>query len=211
VYRRAVISTQYDAIFAKHAGPIPVTYLRALAYRESGLQPLQAVDIHRPGAARGLFQVVGVVRDDFNRRHGTDYAPDDLWDADINTMIAVDTLDEMIRCLGRHPSKNLRPNWENPEFVRLVTAAWNAGHSDTAGVGRVAAYLDLQGIPITHAAVYTHAHDAGATDRLSDPARSKWQRSVADLYFDQRDRGSSLSLWLLALAVAALGFALLSS
>ena len=206
-----MISTQYDAVFSAHAGgktPIPVPYLRALAWRESNLNALQAVRSDNPSAARGLFQVVGVVREDFNRRHNTDYQPDDLWDPNINTMIATDTLRQMMQTLARH---ELRPRWEDPEYVRLLTAAWNAGHSDSAGVGRVLAYLHLHGYPVTHTEVYVHAADAGAAHTLSDPARARWQRGVADLYFDQRDRGSALSMWIAAAIVVVLGYVVLSS
>lgn len=197
------LTTQYDPIFRRYAGRLPVAYLRALALRESGLRP----DLVMPGgagAARGILQVVGVVRDDYNQRHGTSYTPDDLLDSDVNVKIAADLINRIVTYLGKHPSQNLREDWRNPEFVKLLTAGWNAGFSEAAGVGKVASYLEGRGIPVTHDSVYEHAAAAGGVIYLQKPERRAWQRTVADLYYLQPDRfdvGSGIvTLLLVALA-----------
>jgi len=182
-------STEYDPVFVKYAGSIPVAYLRALAYRESGLKPHATTNASNPNAARGLLQVVGVVREDYNRVHGTHYQPDDLWDTDINVKIAVDALHRIMAAIGRHPSANLHPDWNNPEFVKLLTAAWNAGFSDSGGVGKVASYLEARGMPVTHDAVIANASAAGAVSYVGNAQRAAWHRSVAELYFKQPDAG----------------------
>lgn len=173
-------SQKYDAIFRKHGRGLPVPFLRALAKRESNLNPREA-----NGPAWGLLQVVRVVLNDYNKRHGTNYQRTDLLDPVINTRIATDTISRIIRSYERnHPGVlNMQENWSNPEFVKLLTAGWNSGYSEAGGVGRVADYLERKGIPVTHDNVFEYAAQAGATQHLSNPGRQRWQRSVVDLFY----------------------------
>jgi len=181
------LTTQYDSIFRRFAGRLPVAYLRALAQRESGLRPDLAM-AGSSSAARGLLQVVGVVREDYNKRHGTSYTADDLLDPSTNVMIAAELLNRIVSFYGKHADPNLQENWRNPEFVKLHTAGWNAGYSEGGGVQKVARYLAERGIPVTHDNVFRYAADAGAVVYLQRPERQVWQRSVADLYYLQPDR-----------------------
>lgn len=181
------LTTQFDPIFKRYAGRLPVAYLRALAYRESGLRA-DAANPGGPNAARGVLQVVGVLREDYNRRHGTNYTSDDLLDPDTNVKIAADLLNLIVGYYAKHPSKNLQADWRNPEFVKLLTAGWNAGFSEAAGVGKVARYLELRGEPVTHDSIFANAAAAGGVVYLQRPERAEWQRSVADLYYLQPDR-----------------------
>ena len=68
--------------------------------------------------------------------------------------------------------------------------------SEKAGVGRVARYLeDLGQTDITLADVTKHAHDAGASHWLwAHPKKVTWTRSVADLYFAERDRDAAMPI-----------------
>ncbi len=199
-----MLPSTYDAVFARHAGGIPIAYLRALAMRESGMNPRATANASSANAARGLLQVVGVARTEYNRVKGTSIQPDDLWDVDTNVKIAAWLLRTIVAAYARHPSKNLKTDWSNPEFVRLLTAGWNAGYSEGGGVGKVASYLEARGQPVTHASVVASAGAAGAVDVLGRADRAAWHRSVADLYFAQPDAGGG-SMMLVAL-VAGLGF-----
>lgn len=198
------LSTEYDPIFRRYAGRLPVAFLRALSYRESGQRP----DLVMPGgagAARGLLQVVGVVREDFNRRHGTSYGPDDLLDPEINVRMAAEVLNSIDLAYQKHPSKNMKESWGNPEFVKLLTAGWNSGYSESAGVGRVASYLEQRGIPVTHDAVFENAAAAGGTRYLQDGDKQAWQRTVASLYYSQPDWsnvGTGIGAVILGVAIA---------
>lgn len=195
------ISTRFDPIFRKHAGAIPVAYLRALAYKESGMNPNAGAGQVR---ARGLLQIVGVARDGYNQRHGTNWTPDDMLDPERNVTVATDLLRRIIQSYDKHPSPNLQVDWQNPEFVRLLTAGWNAGYSNTGGLGKVATYLEQRSQPVTHANVVANAASAGAVSYLADAVRAKWHRSVADLYFAQPDRPTGGASWAWA-ALLALG------
>ncbi len=197
------LSTAYDPIFRRYAGRLPVAYLRALAQRESSLQPGLAMP-GGDGAAKGILQVVGVVRDDFNRRHGTSYTSEDLFDPDINVQMAAELINMIVAGYQKHPSANMKENWSNPEFVKLVTAGWNSGFSESGGVGKVASYLEARGVPVTHDAVFANAAAAGATNNLSLGDRLDWQRSVADLYYQQPDWADvGIGIGTIALALAA--------
>jgi soluble lytic murein transglycosylase-like protein len=198
---RVALSTQFDPLFRRYGGSIPVAYLRALAYRESGLNPRANAG---QNAAQGLLQIVGVARDSYNQRHGTHYTRDDTLDPEVNVQIGADLLQRIIAGYRKHPAQNLHEDWSNPAFVQLLTAGWNAGYSDGGGVGKVARYLEQRAIPVTPATVYQHAGAAGAVSTLSSSARAGWHKSVADLYLLQPDRpqGSTLITGALLLLTA---------
>lgn len=195
------LSTAFDPLFSRFGGSIPVAYLRALSSRESGQNPNANAG---KAAAQGLLQITTVARNGYNARHGTTYATADTLDPSVNVAIATDLLQSIIKAYAGHPSAHLKENWSNPEFVRLLTAGWNAGYSDGGGVGKVATYLERQGQPVTHAAVVANASPAGAVSYLADPARAAWHRSVADLYYAQPDAGAAGGGDLLKLALAGL-------
>jgi hypothetical protein len=181
-----VLSTQFDPLFRKYGARVPVAYLRALSKRESNQNPQSG-----GGSYWGLLQVgYKNVLPSYNQRRGTSYSPNDLFDPDINVKIATDLLNRIVVAFGKHPSSNLKEDWTNPEFVKLLTAGWNSGYSEAAGVGRVASWLEAKGIPVTHENVFTYAAQAGGTKYLQREQYDKkrrWQKSVADLYFAQPD------------------------
>jgi hypothetical protein len=154
------------------------------------------------------MQIVPVVRESWNKRKGESWTHDDLLNPELNVRIAADLLNRIITGYQKHPSKNMKADWSNPEFVNLLVAGWNAGYSEAGGVGRVASYLEERGIPVTHDNIYKYAQAAGATKFLSMPGRLTWQKSVTDLYFRQPDAptpGQSSSSWgLLVVGAAAL-------
>ncbi len=179
---RKRLSRAFDLVFTVHGMGLPVPYLRALAARESGMDPLDP---------KGLINVVRVVLDDFNARHGTDVPPAELKNPVTNVMIASDALRRIIESYARHHPRveNLREDWSNRHFVDLLTMGWNGGWSERAGLGRVVGYLERQGqTDITLADVARAAYAAGAKHWLWDPRKLAWTRSVADLYFAELGR-----------------------
>lgn len=180
--RRKRLSRAYDLVFTVHGLGIPVPYLRALAARESGLDPRDP---------KGLINVVRVVREDFNARHLADVAPAELKNPVTSVTIASDALRRIIESLARHHPhvENLREAWSNRHFIELLTMAWNGGWSERAGLGRVVGYLERQGqTDITLADVARAAYAAGAKHWLWNPRKLAWTRSVADLYFAELGR-----------------------
>lgn len=199
-----MLPTTFDPIFAKHAGDLPVTYLRALSKRESNMNPGDT-----GGPAWGLMQVIEEVRQSYNSRKGTNYSRQDLLNPDVNVAIAADLLNRIAAGYQRkHPNTpNMRPDWGNPEFVKLVTAGWNSGYSESpgTGVGHVASWLERNNLPVTHDNVLQYAQQAGGTRHLYANLQStlNWQRSVADLFFqeggDERGLGGLIKVGLVAL------------
>lgn len=158
-------------------------FLRALSKRESNMNPS---DTHGP--AWGLMQVVEVVRNSWNKRKPSQaISRTDLLNPAINVRVATDLLNRISKAYAKHPDPNMKPDWSNPEFVKLLVAGWNSGYSEGGGVGKVARYLEGRGIPVTHDNVFKYAGAAGATKHLQTSGRQNWQRSVADLYFHQPD------------------------
>lgn len=182
------VSRRFDFLFRKHGDVLPAAFLRALAQRESSMNPKD-----RTGPAWGLLQIVEVVRRDYNKRHGTSFSRVDLLDADVNVRIAADLLRTIAASYGRNHPKvpNLIMNWSNARFVELLVAGWNGGWSERAGLGRVARYLEDRGqTDITIDDIFANARAAGAVRFLSESARLDWSKSVARLYMSEalRDR-----------------------
>lgn len=197
------LTNAWDSVLAKHAGRLPVSFLRALAYRESSFRP----DLH-DGPAYGILQVVPQVLDSYNQRFKTRYTYANLFDPDLNVKVAAELINRIVAGYQKHPSPNLKENWGNPEFVKLVAAGWNSGYSEAGGVGKVARHLEERGIPVTHDNVFAHASAAGATQHLTTAQRYNWQRSVADLYFAQPDAGK-VGPGMVVIAALAVGAGLL--
>jgi hypothetical protein len=187
----------YDPLFAAYGGSIPVPYLRALAYGESGLNPSDA---------KGLINVVGVAIDDYNRRHGTKYRPEDMRTPDINVRIATDILQTIIASYRKnHPDvANLQEDWTNRTFVELLTLGWNAGFSEASGVGKVVSYLKKRGQKtITVDDIHKVAAGAGATRWLWEPpiaaAKHAWSKGVVRRYFAEKERDADAARRLVAM------------
>jgi hypothetical protein len=181
------LSRRFDPVFDRYRGSIPIEYLRALVERESGTNPHA-----RTSQARGLMQIVPVVLDDYNKRHGTNYQSEHLFDPMINVAIGCELLRLILDSYRRnHPHvPNLQADWTNPRFVELLTFGWNAGFSEAGGVGRVVGYLERHGITdVTIDLVHRTAGASGASSHLSNAAKVRWCKSVAALY--QRERSHS--------------------
>jgi len=200
------ISRKYDDLFAKHAGLLPVPFLRALAKSESNMNPAE-----NKGSFWGILQVgwrgKNSVLKGYNTRHNTNYTKGNLFNPDINIMIASDLINRIAKAYAKlyeeNPKmmRNMFPDFKNKEFVKLLLAGWNSGYSKAGGVQRVARYLAKNGIPVTHDAVFANAAKAGATKflRASVPGKAgeharikqRWQRGVAAKYFRMSDYTSS--------------------
>jgi hypothetical protein len=167
------ISTKLDGLFARHAGPIPVPFLRALAYHESGFNPR---NVNAKSNATGLFQITAVALADFNRQNGTKHGLADLVDAELATRVAVRHLGEILKLYATVSS--LRPDWTSRRFLELLVFGWNSGHN---GVARLAKALEAQGIGADRVTVDTVGQLATTTKvpYLSEPARISWAKTVA--------------------------------
>jgi soluble lytic murein transglycosylase-like protein len=203
------LPTTFDSLFRKYGGRIPVPLLRALAKRESDLNPKSG-----GGSYWGLLQVgYKNVLPSYNERRGTNYSPDDLFDPEINVKIAADLLNRITVAMDKHPSPNMKWDPSNPESVKLLLAGWNSGYSEAAGLGKVASYLEAHGIPVTHENVFKYARTAGATKYLQREEydqKRRWQAGVASLYFSQPDTATKHSTGniLVATLLLAIGYAL---
>jgi hypothetical protein len=183
---------RYDPVFQRYRGGIPIEYVRALVERESNGQATA-----RAGTAIGLMQIVPVVLDDYNKRHGTKYRSEHLTDAATNVAIGCELLRIIIESYRKnHPRiRTLQVDWNNARFVELLTFGWNAGFSEAGGVGRVARYLEgLGALDITIDQVAAHAKLAGASKHLSNSAKVTWCMSVVALYLRELDAARAVGM-----------------
>ena len=188
--RRRGLTRQFDATFERYRDRIPLAYMRALASRESSFDPSDT-----EGAAWGLMQVTPVVLRSWNKRTGENVKRGQLLDPDTNVKIAADTLNRIVRAYNANHPAVLGEDWNSRRYVELVTAGWNAGWSQAAGVQRVVTYLQQKtrrmrgdAPSITVDEVQKNAAAAGAVRWLAMPDRLRWWKSVAELYFAQVDR-----------------------
>lgn len=196
------ITRKFDPLFAKHAGILPVPFLRALAKGESNMNPNES-----KASFWGILQVgwrgKNAVLKGFNERFNTSFTKEDLLNPDINIRVASELINRIARnykdLANENPAlmHNMIPNFQNKEFVKLLLAGWNSGYSRAGGVQRVARFLAKNGIPVTHDSVFANANRAGATKflRASVPGKSgeharikqRWQRGVAARFFRMSD------------------------
>lgn len=209
---------RFDKIFAEEGSGIPLAYLRALAYRESRNNPLDA-----KGPAWGLLQVgidkrAGNVLSSYNERLGKTLTKSDMLDPRLNTRVAAELLRRIIEM---HIVEGLTPDWTNGNWVGLITAGWNTGYSRKAGTIRTIRYLKKHGIPITLEAVYKNAAKAAPATksgrafvkRISQTRRQKWHRAVVRSTFKEQGmpttgvstgEGTTDSSWMPLLLLALL-------
>jgi len=181
------LSRAFDPVFERYRDGIPIEYLRALATRESDMKPAE-----RSGAAWGLLQIVEDVRGGYNHAHGTHYTREHLLDPAVNVAMACWLLRTIIASYAKHHPDvpNLRADWNNRQFVELLTYGWNAGYSEGGGVGHVARYLARRGVTdLTIDMVHTYAPAAGASRHLRRADKVRWCKGVASLY--ERERRAS--------------------
>lgn len=221
----AQISRKYDSIFARHGRNIPVPFLRALAYSESAMKPdselRKGINIatrllpfpkyfRRDSDGKkkpkrdsywGLLQAGTEDLVPFNKDTGLNINKKQLFDAEINTMVATWKLNRIFNYYTewaeRHDIPELRPNWNSVEWVRLFVAGWNSGYSRAAGVQAAASWLKKKGIPVTHNNIFLANGKAlklkkgkwvqgGKTRHLKNQKKRIWQAKVVRRYFEQR-------------------------
>lgn len=192
-------SQKFDKIFEKEGHGLPVPFLRALAKRESNLNPKDS-----KGPAWGLLQVginanAGNVLSSYNHRHGTSLTKSDMLDPAKNVRVASDLLS---RIVSLYNQEGIKTDWGNGNFIGLVVAGWNSGYSRKAGTIKVIRHLAKAGLPVTHENVFSHSKAAGATKHLGNPKKLAWQKGVVALALkefgkgaDTNDKGDSTT-WL---------------
>jgi len=189
---------KFDKIFAEEGKGLPLAFLRALAWRESKNNPLEA-----SGPAWGLLQVgidrrAGNVLKSYNERHNLSLKKQDMLDPRLNTRVASELLRKIV---ALHKKEGLTEDWTNGNWTGLIAIGWNTGYSYKAGSLRTLRYLKKHGIPITMQAMYANAAKAAPkTDsgrrfvkRMAQKRRQKWHRGVVRSTFKEQGLPSDLT------------------
>jgi hypothetical protein len=170
-------ASAFEAVFARYAGPIPLAYLRSLAYKESGFRPDV---VHPTSKATGLFQITRPALKDFNGRRGTRYVLEHLKNPELNTAVAAQHLASVIATYSRHPA--LLPDWSSRRWVELLTIGWNAGHNAVVSLVSKLAASRIPPERITVEAVSQLARATGKGKYVADPKRVAWAKAVATMF-----------------------------
>lgn len=163
---------------------IPPRLLRVIALRESGNDPRATPKPGSSQAARGLMQITGIARQDYNRRHGADLTPDDLWDPRINVSVGADLLRTIVQAYRQTGIPELRPDWNSRDWIDLLSLGYGAGHSARNGVIYAARALQKRGLAVNVANIQKWGPSIpGLYDEVYRPAKIKWCRETGGLYF----------------------------
>jgi Transglycosylase SLT domain len=184
------LPSDYDALIEKYRGAVPFDFIKVLIKHESDYNPKSDMGLvlkarsgtYFPGAAKGLMQIVQSVRQTFNERFMTSYTPNDLFDPEVSIKLGTFTLNNIVLGYARNHPKTLAPDWKDRRWVELFLFGWNAGYSESGGVGKVVSFLEKADIPkekITIDNVCAMAEKAGAAKYLSDTAKAAWCKKVA--------------------------------
>jgi len=182
------LARDFDRVFETYRGSIPIEFLRALATRESGMDPAE-----RKGPAWGLMQIIEAVRLDYNRAHRTKYTREHLLDPRVNVAMGCWLIRTIAKSYEKHHADvpNLRTDWTNRRWLELVVFGWNGGYSERGGVGKVAHYLKKHGLPVHLDNVWLYADVAGASRHLQRRDKRDWSKSVVELYLAERANAAS--------------------
>lgn len=163
---------------------IPARLLRVIAKRESGNDPMATPNARSSQAARGLMQITGIVRQDYNRRHGTDITPDDLWDPRVNVAIGADLLRTIVDAYRATGLVELQPDWTSRRWVDLLSLGYGAGYSARSGVIYAARALHQQKREISVESIERWGPEIpGVYAELYRPAKVRWCKDTAGLFF----------------------------
>lgn len=176
------VSHKYDAIYKAQAPTVPVAYLRALAHWESGQNPK-----NQTGSYRGLLQVEESDLAAYNKAHpNSKFTRQQMFEPGPNVAVWYAWFLRFSKLADTTDVQPIdKPDWKNPEYVKLLTAAWNSGWSSKAGVVYMAKWLAKNGHDVTHDNVFAFAKQASATKHLSNQAKKVWQKKVADEFLKQ--------------------------
>ena len=171
---------------------MPLQYGRALAWRESSMDARE-----KTGGHWGLFQIGKVALDDINKfRSGRPWTLPEMLLARPNiegfgiyyTNVISKVFDLIIaraEAVGKgHLVRDFARDWKNPNYVLLVTMAWNSG----PGVVRRAAERSVgAGKKANYTNVIRNARRLGSAGdrRKATGSREVWQRSVLAVYRDE--------------------------
>jgi len=186
------ITSKFDAIYKRHAPDVPVAYLQALADAESNNNPKA-----RSAVAVGLLQVSQGALDDYNKAKGKNRVMADLVDPVLNVKVFyVDwkmynrVFQRIVRDLGTRRAANFIEDWSNPEYAKLVTAAWNSGIGAVAEGVKLAKPRLLEPVarsltPMTAADVFTAGRKSSKKKvrNVLSVAKQAWQAKVVGAYF----------------------------
>lgn len=165
------VAKTFDAVFDKYRGNIPLDYLRSLSFLASGLNPSKSIQ----GSA-GMFMIPISTLDAYNKKIDENNEPAMLADPALNTKIACWVLTNIV---NYYKSNNVMPtDWNNPEYVNLVTHGYNCGYNKTNGTS--AAILKVKPVSIDNVAAY--AKVAKMNSRLYDTKAINFAKSVTNLF-----------------------------
>jgi hypothetical protein len=181
------INTAYDAIFQQAAqdSRVPFDYLRSLAKYESNFKP----DAIGPGQERGLLQIAKVTLSTYNRVTGKKLTPVQSADPLVNAQIAVWLIERIVKSFFDNHPLTLAEDWNSARYVGLVTQAYNAGESESKGVGALVGKLEKQGIEperITYKTVAQANETLKINPWLSDAGRIGYVGRVVNDFFANR-------------------------
>jgi hypothetical protein len=179
------ISHDFDNIFDTFRESVPLSFLRALAFTQSRMNPNKSVQ----GSA-GLFMISGPALEAFDRVY-PDFQPTgagrhrltDLADPVLNTAVAVWVIKNIIGYFNTRYPKTLSTNWNSTTFVALVAHGFNVGYSEPRGIGAAIKIIeDTSPDTMSIEEVARVAREIGLGERKYKERDVSRAKTIANLY-----------------------------
>jgi hypothetical protein len=124
---------------ASDASGVPVPFLRAQAFHESGLKADAKPGPEWHSSARGLFQILNFNREAFNKEMGENITEDGMYDPMNNARVAAWLHRKVAKAYSNTGIEPLKSGWFVPDptaYAGLVALGWTAGHNGVIEVVR---------------------------------------------------------------------------
>lgn len=181
--KSVIPSRDFDNIFEKYRGDIPISYLRALAMLSSGMNPKKSFK-----NSGGLFMISKPALDVYDLKHPKQVPINgrkvtDLADPGLSTRIAVWILTNIKQYYARNFPKCLSVDWNNLAFVGLLTYGYKVGYTKSKGIGEAMAVIEGQkGKKCTVDNVANMAKMLKMDESKYSPSVVNFAKNVANLY-----------------------------
>lgn len=129
------ISTEYDGVFEKFRGSIPLSFLRVLAFSQSQMNTKKSIQ-----DSAGLFMISEAAMKAYDKKFPSFMPPSphkltDLTNPSFNTAIAVWIISNIVKYYATRYPKTMTENWNSPLYVAIIAYSFTVGYSEPKGVG----------------------------------------------------------------------------
>lgn len=173
------ISQEYDTIFEKFRGTIPLAFVKVLAFTQSGMNTKKSVQ----GSA-GLFMISDAALSAYDKKYPTKTKRKltDLADPVLNTQIAIWILNNIVKYFASHYPKSMSENWNSPLYAAIIVHGFNTGYSEPQGIGAALKFFEDKPDKLNMDSLAQVAKEMKLEPRKYDSKAIERAKTAANLY-----------------------------